>query len=269
MEKNINILIGGKLGDFLTTLQGVKGLCTARNVKANIFLIDIGWEFGFEKTYKELYPILKSQSYIEDFQMLTDYSLNPIQTESENSPIEIYNPKLIEEGYIYDDYLNSPLLYKACWADIYADLFGYKPVHSGRWLTFPKTDPTYANTVVIHRKFFPVRFSTEFPYDQIISENDSVVFASTNVNDYNEFPWKDRVPFVQVESLDQWFTLINSCAMYVGNLTAPVVIAQAMDKLRVVELPSNIDAYHWMGEERYNSKAKWFLNNYTHNLMQQ
>ena len=36
MEKTINILIGGKLGDFFITLQGVKGLCKSRNVKANI-----------------------------------------------------------------------------------------------------------------------------------------------------------------------------------------------------------------------------------------
>jgi hypothetical protein len=267
MKKTINIIIGGKLGDFLITLQGVKGLCKSRNVKANIFLIDIGWEFGFEKTYKDLYPILKSQSYIEDFQMLTDYSLNPIQNFSENSPIQVYNSKLIEEGYIVDDYLNAPLLYKACWAEIYADLFEYEPIHSGKWLTYSKTDPIYANTVVIHRKFSPGRFSTEFPYDQIISEYDSVVFASTNVNDYNKFPWKDQVPFIQVENLDKWFTLINSCAMYVGNLTAPVVIAQALDKLRIVELASNLDVFHWMGEERYTSKAKWFLDNHTNNLI--
>lgn len=49
MGKTINILIGGKLGDFLIALQGVKGLCKSHNVKANIFLIDIGWEFGFDK----------------------------------------------------------------------------------------------------------------------------------------------------------------------------------------------------------------------------
>jgi len=267
MEKTVNILIGGKLGDFLITLQGVKGLCKSRNVKANIFLIDIGWEFGFEKTYNDLYPILKNQSYIEDFQMLTDYDLDPIQTPKENSPIKIYNSKLIEEGYIFDDYLNSPLLYKACWADIYADLFKYEPVYNSKWLSSSKIDPTYVNTVLIHRKFSPIRFSTEFPYDQVISENDSVIFASSNIKDYEEFPWKDKVPFVHVKSLDQWFTLINSCAMYVGNLTAPVVIAQAMDKLRVVELPSNEDAFHWMGEEKYNPKAKWFLNNHTNNLI--
>ena len=246
MKKTVNVLIGGKLGDFLITLQGVKGLCKSRNVKANIFLIDIGWEFGFEKTYNDLYPI---------------------QTPNQNSPIKIYNSKLIEEGYIFDDYLNSPLLYKACWADIYADLFKYEPVHSGGWLSSPKIDPTYTNTVLIHRKFSPVRFSTEFPYDQVISENDSVIFASSNIKDYDEFPWKDKVPFIHVESLDQWFTLINSCAMYIGNLTAPVVIAQAMDKLRVVELPPNEDALHWIGEEKYTPKAKWFLNNHMNNLI--
>lgn len=264
--KNVNILIGGKLGDFLLGVYGAQLLCKSKNIKANIYMIDIGWELGIETAYKDLHPIITSQPYINDFQILTEYYLDPIQTPKQNSPIQIFNKKLIEEGYILDDYLRSPLLYKACWTDIYADMYGVLPLQNNVWLNFSKKDPKFENSVIIHRKFSPERFSTEFPYKEIIDQYDSVYFISANKNDYDQFPWKEGIEFIKIETLEQWFTVISSCSMYVGNLTAPVVMAQALDKMRIVELPFNEDAHHWIGEEKYSTNIKWFLNNNIHNL---
>jgi hypothetical protein len=263
---NINILIGGKLGDFLLGVYGAQLLCRSKNIKANIYMIDIGWDFGIRPTYDALYPILKNQAYINDFQILTDYYLDPIQTPTQNSPIRVHNEKLNNEGYIVDDYLNSKLLYKNCWSDIYSDMYKTPPIIDNIWLEFDKIDSKFKNSVIIHRKFSTERFNNEFPYDQIINNYDSVFFVSTNKNDYDQFPLKQNIEFIQVENLEQWFTIINSCSMYVGNLTAPVVIAQALNKLRIIELPFNEDAMHWMGEEKYSTNIKWFLNRNTHNL---
>jgi hypothetical protein len=264
---HFNILIGGKLGDFLLGLYGAYGISKKLNKKARIYMIDIGWDFGIQNTYDGLYPILMQQEYIDGFEILTDYDLDPIQTPQQNSPIQVFNKTLLGEGYIVDDYLNSPLLYKKCWSDIYSNLFDFSIQAPNSWIS---VDEQYSGTqgkVLIHRKFSQERFNTEFPYEQIIDKyENNVIFVSTNVGDYEQFPFKDRIPFIKVNSLLEWYSMIHSCEMFVGNLTAPIVIAHSMDKMRIVELPNNIDAYHWMGEEKYSKNIFWFLNNDNHNL---
>lgn len=263
---NVNILIGGKLGDFLLGVYGGYLLCKYKNIKINIYMVDIGWEFGIEKTYESLYSIIMAQPYVNDFQILTDYYLNPIQIPSQHEPIKVFNKKLIEEGYIVDDYLSSPLLYKACWTDIYSNMYNVKPTINDVWLTFDKIDFNFKKSVVIHRRFNPERMNVEFPYQQIIDTYDSIFFISFDENDYSQFEWKKNINFIKVENLIQWFTIINSCALYVGNLTGPTVIAHGLNKLRIIELPNVVDAYHWIGEEKYSTNMKWFLNDKLHNL---
>jgi len=262
-----NLLIGGKLGDFLLGVYGAHLHCRAKKLKVNIYMVDIGWDFGLKQTYDALYPILINQEFVNNFQILTNYKLDPIQTPHQNSPIQVFDQKLIEEGYLVDDYINSPLIYKACWSDLYANMYKTQPTINTAWLSFDKKDHQLANTVIIHRKSIEEkRFNPEFPYEQIIDSYESVIFASTNKKDYDAFPWKQSVDFLQIESLDHWFTVISSCSMYVGNLTAPVVIAHALDKMRIIELPFNADSAHWIGEEKYSTNIKWFLNNNNHNL---
>jgi hypothetical protein len=264
---NKNLIIGGKLGDFLLGVYGAKGLSERTGEKINIYMIDIGWELGIENTYKGLYPVLMEQDYINDFQILTDYDLDPIQTPTKNSPIKVYNKKLLEEGYIVDDYINSPLLYKKCWSDIYSHMFQFSINKPNSWIIFNKNSELTKNKVLIHRKYSTERFNAEFPYEEIIERYDgNVVFASTNINDYEQFPYKNKIPFLKVNTIEEWFTFINSCSMYVGNLTAPVVMAHAIDKLRIIELPNNLDAYHWMDETKYSNNIFWFLNKHTHTL---
>lgn len=264
----VNFLIGGKLGDFLIALYGVKGYCNLHKVKAKVHLIDIGWDFGIQNTYNALLPIMNQQEYISDFCILPSehYTLDPIQTPKQNSPIIILDEQLKRDGYISNNYLTSPLLYKKCWLDIYSTLYGFDVQQPTSWLTHNEIHSYYQDAVILHRKFVPERFSTEFPYEQIINSYDKVVFVSTNEVDYLNFPYKESVEFRKIDTISDWFTAINSCRMYVGNLTGPVVIAEALDKLRILELPYNEDAHHWIGGDKYTSNLKWFLNNSIHNL---
>lgn len=262
-----NVIIGGKLGDFLLGLYGAKGISDSTGKKINVYMVDIGWEFGIENTYNGLYPILVKQDYIADFQILTEYELDPIQTPQQNSPIKIFNKKLLDEGYIVDDYINSPLLYKSCWSEIYSDLFKFKIPKPNSWIKCDNTNEIAKGKVIIHRKYSQERFSSEFPYEDIIENyNGNVIFASTNVNDYEQFPHKEKIPFLKINTIEEWFSVINSCSMYVGNLTAPVVMAHSIDKLRIIELPNNVDAYHWIGETKYSDNLFWFLNRDLHTL---
>ena len=60
-------------------------------------------------------------------------------------------------------------------------------------------------------------------------------------------------------TLEDWFTSINSCQMFIGNLTGPTAISNALNKLRIIELPDTIDIYHTIGEEKYSKNISWFF----------
>jgi hypothetical protein len=262
-----NFIMGGKLGDFIQSLYAIKNICKQRGTRANVYICDIGWEFGIKNTYTELHPILMQQSYINSFNILEDYELDPIQTPHQNSPIVIRDQQILQDGYVdLGGYLRSPLLYKACWSDLYSHLYKFPIEGDHSWITYNKLDPKLENRILIQRKA-ATRINKDFPYDQIIEQyGDSLLFVSSNENDYSEFPYNSKVDFLKVVTLDDWFTTINSCNMIIANLSAPAAIANAMDKLRIIELPFTVDSYHCMGEERYTNNVFWYLNREYNNI---
>jgi hypothetical protein len=257
-----NFLMGGKLGDFLHSIFAVKQICQHKNIKADIYMYDIGWEFGIKNTYAELKPILEQQDYINSLNILQNYNLDPIQNPQQSTPIEVKDEKILAEGYIdLGNYIRSPWLYRACWSDIYSRTFDFPINEEYQWIKYDKINPDLKDKVLIQRKANVMR-NPAFPYEHIIDEygTDNVLFVSSTEKDYNEFPYKDKIEFYKVITLDEWFTAINSASVVVANLSAPAVMAHAMDKQRIIELPIEPDAYHCMGEEQYSKNIHWFLN---------
>ena len=261
-----NFLIAGKLGDFLHSLFAVKNLCEQNKYKANIYMVDIGWDFGIENTYQELRPILKKQEYINDVFILTDYYLDPIQTPERNSPIQVFNEQLKKEGYIFNEYIKSSLLYKTCWSEIYENFYNFKSTQA-QWFVYDKYDENLKGKILVHRKNNDMKNET-FPWEKICNQyKDNLIFISSNIADYDNFPWKEKMPFKSIVTLDDWFTSINSCEMIISNLTGPTDIAHALDKKRIIELPNRLDAMHCIGEEKYSHNIFWYLNENLHNLI--
>lgn len=261
-----NFIMGGKLGDFLHSMFAVKQMSERDGVKANVYMCDFGWEFGVETTHSELKPIMMKQDYIESFEIIRECEIDPIQRPEQSTPIRVKDRKILSEGYTdLGSYIRSPWLYKACWSEIYARTFGFEIQGDYAWIKWDKQNSDLTGKVLIHRRYNPVRMNQEFPYEQIIEEyKDQVVFVSSSEADYENFPHK--IPFLKVKTLDDWFTAINSCSLVVSNLTGPAVMAHALDKLRIVELPNVIDSRHCVGEEQYSDKVKWFVSHDFHNL---
>jgi hypothetical protein len=261
-----NFLMGGKLGDFLHAMFAVKHLCLKNNTKANVYMYNIGWEFGIQNTYAELTPIMAQQDYINSLNILTEYELDPIQTPEKNSLIKIYNDKLLSEGYIdLGTYVNSPYIYKTCWSELYSKTFDFSISGEYNWISYDKKINELSDKVLIHRRYNPIRLNHYFPHNQILEEyKDKVIFISSSEKDYKEYG--KNIPFLKVSTLDEWFTCINSCSLMVSNLSSPAVIAHAMDKLRIIELPNIIDAAHCIGEEKYSKKIYWYMDEKYNNL---
>jgi hypothetical protein len=248
----MKFLMGGKLGDFVHSLFAVKNLCELHNESADLYMYDIGWEFGIENTYQELYDIIMQQPYIKSFGIYDNYVKHEVPAE------------YIDLGR----YIDSELLYQTCWSNIYQNMFKFTINGDYKWLTYNKLDTILQNKILIQRKANVMR-NPDFPYEQLIDHygKDNVLFISSTINDYNEFPYKHLVEFYKVTTLDEWFTSINSCNMLIANLSAPAAIGHALDKKRIIELPNQIDFMHCIGEERYSDNVYWFLNENTHNLV--
>lgn len=263
-----NFIMGGKLGDFLHAMFAVKQICLDKKIKANIYMYDIGWEFGIKNTHSELLPIMLEQDYVNSFSILESYEIDSIQTPENNTPIRVLDKKLISEGYIdLGGYIRSPWLYKTCWSELYSKTFNFPISKNYSWISYQKINKELEDKVLIHRRNNPVRLNHDFPYDQILDQyKDRLIFVSGNQSDYEAFQYKDRIPFLKIVTLEDWFTSINSCSLIVSNLSSPAVMAHAIDKLRIIELPNIIDSVHCIGEEKYSNNVHWYINNQHNNL---
>lgn len=200
--------------------------------------------------------------------MLTNYELDPVQTPVQNSPIVVHGEKLLNEGFInLGEYIRSPLLYRACWSEIYSNAYGFDIGSPHQWMTYNKIDPALEDKVIIHRRYNPVRLNQRFPYKKIIADyQDQLIFASPSETDYEKFPYRSFMPFLKLNTLEDMFTVVNSCRMIVSNLTGITTIAHALDKLRIIELPDTPDAIHCIGEENYSRNLFWYLTDEVNNL---
>ena len=264
-----NFLMCGKLGDFLHAMFAVKHICYNNNIKANVYMYDIGWEFGINRTFNELLPIMLKQDYINSFNILESYEIDPIQTPQYNTPLNVFDTKLIADGYIdLGSYIRSPLLYTTCWSELYSKTYDFKINSEYKWISYDKINSDLQGKILIQRKA-NVMQNVRFPYDTIIEQygKENIIFISSTESDYDEFLYKDGIEFYKVTTLDEWFTAINSAGLIIANLSAPAVIAHAMDKQRIIELPDRADAIHCIGEERYSSNIFWYLNETSHNLI--
>jgi len=266
----VNFLMGGKLGDFLHSMFAVKQICQHKNAKANVYMYDIGWEFGIENTCDELKPILEQQDYINSLNVLESekYHLEPIQNQAQNTPITIFDEKLLQEGYIdLGRYIASPWLWKECWSDLYSKTFDFSISGDYQWIKYDKINPKIENKILIQRKA-NIKRNPKFPYREIIDNygKENILFISSSDTDYEEFPYKDEIPFYKLKTLDEWFTAMNSASMVIANLSAPAVMSHALDKVRIIELDETPDQFHCIGEEKYSQNVKWFVNEINNNL---
>jgi hypothetical protein len=259
-NKPLNILMSGKLGDFTHSLFAVHKICLTQNLKANLYMIDLGWDFGIKNTYQEYKPIIEAQSYINSFNILEGYNLDPIQTPKQSTPIEIF-----DKEFKYIDlmgYIRSPLLYKACWSEIYSNLFNFKiDKKTFKTIEFNEVDPKFENKIILHRRTTSLeRLSTKFPYEEILAiyKNDCI-FVSTSEKDYNLFPYKDGLEFYKINTLTDWYKTINSGNLFITNLSGPEAIASVLDVPRLIELPNLPDANHFFGEANYSDNMFFYL----------
>jgi hypothetical protein len=248
--KTINFLHSGKLGDFVHAMFAIKNICYKYNAIANIFIRPGDWTTDVYTTHKELYPIVSSQKYVNSFSILDHQDLNK------------------DAEYINLDFFReSKNLYKNSWTDMF--LLDYDLVFKDyRWIDFDETDRYFTNRIIINRKTSDLNIiNHNFPYQQIIDNYDTkpIFISSQNQQqDYYNFPFKDQCEHVIMNNIKDFFVAINSCKVFIGNLSGPLAIACSIDKHRIAELSNTFDHGHYISETKYSNNISWFLNSDTY-----
>jgi ADP-heptose:LPS heptosyltransferase len=245
----IDFVAGGMMGDFIQSLYALKNICKQKNEKANLYIANDGdiWKYGLQKAYDDLKDLINLQPYINKFEILPA-SFN-------KSFINLSDWRKIVA--ITHDQTGG---YNKCWTEVLSECYNFTISKQYQWL-FCSPNNISNNKIVIHRS---LHRHNNFPWKQIIDNSSyKILFLTSNIEEWNKFPFKNRNMEVhQASSITEMASIISSSKMFIGNQSAPFSIACALDVPRLVELDYD-PAKFYMDEIKYSDNISWFLNNST------
>lgn len=262
--KKINFISCGQIGDLFHQLFVIKSICLENNAKANLYIADLSYNlcvggnftFDLNKTYEDTKEIIKSQPYIDSYEILDE----SIQFES-----KICNCGFKDNCFTPNDtfiHLNYwRLVYaqqRKCWTNLLSDYFQFKPLQN-KYLETNKIDKNVIGKILIHNS--NKRHNYEFPWETILNTEKDILFISTDISEYESFRFKRESinPYI-VNNLNDMVNAIGSCELFIGNQSAPLAIASALDVPRIAELHSSSYEFY-VNEEKYSDNISWFVNN--------
>jgi hypothetical protein len=250
----IKFLCCGRMGDFFHQMYSIKRICEVRGEKAHLVIggdeISPASDFSkpLDQAVRDLKSLLDAQEYI--------------------GKVEYYSGQNLEEfDYYPSRYRNSPLLFKSCWTNIHNDLFGLEENYDyGSWIN---VEPDYGlgRKVLINRSKktnshgYPDRCTNIIDWNYLI-ENNECIFIAFDPDQYRVFLDEispsliQKLEFALYDSVLDFCRAISGCKFFIGNQSAPLAIAQALNVPRLGEL-SNGDSVHYVGEEKFFPLMNW------------
>ena len=216
----IKYIAGGLLGDFVHQLSIINEKFRETGRKADLYLANIGdpFRFGLEKAYADTQKIVCAQPYISTYQ--------------------IFNGESIDINL--SEWRDSPLVFKENWKIVFHSIYNVD-WGSHSWLSLPKI-PYYRDTIIIsYTPRRPIKETEVF----ISLKNRSVLFLTFDFNEYLEFSKITHTNFdcLKLNSLEQMASIINSCALFIGNMSAPLTLALATHKKCIVMFNDDVEGF--------------------------
>jgi hypothetical protein len=232
-NKTLNMISGGKLGDFIHQLYIPAIIYNVYNIKTNLYISEIGdrFSFGLENTFNELHDIISKQEYINTFEIYNNQNINFNLSFWRNE-----NPQLCWTEKLSSTYLQSANF----------------NIRNFQIIKNVKNIKKYNNSLIINRSLDHRRHSANDLYIKYIHEygKENSFFIYTDVNQYVNFPHKNLVQPLYIDNIQDLFKIINSCSLFCGNLSAPMAIAYALMKNIVCEI-GYVDGDSYKNEKKY------------------
>lgn len=218
----ITYLMGGLFGDFIQSLSVVNEKFYKTGRKGIIYISNKGHHFnnGIENTYNDTYSIIKNQNYIKDYIIFNNHTYDIDLTSWRDD---------IDAVYISNPTFN--------WMDIYKNKYnidwGYE-----KWLTVENNDK-WKDSILVNTTNYRWPNDIDFNLLQQTYENE-IIFIGSDIGQYQHFIQTTslNIPFYNCSTFYELSTAIHSCKLFVGSLSAPLAIAHACHKDRIIGLNS-------------------------------
>jgi hypothetical protein len=210
--KPITYIAGGMFGDFIQCLSIINEKFYETGRKGILYISNKDEHFrnGIEHTYHDTYSVIMNQPYIHEYKIHND------------EPYEID----------LNNWRGNPLLYTMNWFYFFSNIYSVQ-WGKRKWLNVP-TDDTWKNKVVINTTHY--RWPDYINYSLLYElYADDLIFISSNIYEHYFFEQNTnlRVNYYKCEDFLELSTIINSCKLFVGALSAPLSIAHALHKERI------------------------------------
>jgi len=212
---------GGLLGDFIHQLSVINEMFINTNRKGILYINnfkDCPFRYEISKTYKDTYKLVTEQNYILEYKIYNN---------------EKYDINLSSWRY-------SNLLYKTTWDKIFIDTYKIS-WGINKWINVGKDDK-WKDMILINKSSYRDCNNINFSY---INEKygNKTKFVCFNIEEYNNFCNTFNIYNIELCQLDNLYDLcvaINSCKLFIGNLSSPLAFAYALHKKSIVGIPLNI-----------------------------
>ena len=236
MDKELNMISGGRLGDFVHQLYIPAIIYKENGIKTNLYMAEVGdiFSFGLHNTFNEIKEIILKQPYINKFQIYA----------GENIDVNLSQWRAGHIGY--------------CWTErLMGCYFGnYSPtVKNFQIIDNIDKIECFKDSLIINRSLERGRHGNKDVYIKNIEnyKKEKRYFLYTDINQYNAFPHKNLVQPICVKNIKNMFEIINSCSLFIGNLSAPMAVAYSLMKNIICE----IGPMDWIS---YKDEIKYYSN---------
>lgn len=254
-NSNIIYLSGGLLGDFINQLSIINENYILTGKKGILYLVEnfpmgiqydannprhnIGWRFGINKIYDEIKDIILQQEYILDF--------------------KIYNNEVLDNYIHLSQWRLSSLLHKTTFYEIFKSEYNVE-WGKHKWLNLPINDK-YKDYILITTS--ERRYNFNFNFNFLKNYNKKIYFATTDINEYNNFKKISNINYelLYFDNLLDYWIAINSCYLFVSNLSSFSSIAMALN-INNITLLATEDSIHFKNLQN----LKWFKSKDENNL---
>jgi hypothetical protein len=230
---------GGLLGDFFHQLSVINELFLNTGRKGILYIgNDIGGEnfkYDLNKTYQDTYRLITEQKYIKEYSIFNNQENN----------INLSNWRC------------SNLLWIHNWHTIFSNTYNIE-WGKNKWLDVP-IDTAWNDTILFSTTLYRTTFYR--PIKNLHDEHFEELFLKygkrikfmdldpEQTNIFNEKYGCFAIDIFKPSNLYEAVVAINSCKIFIGNLSSPLAIAYCLHKKCVVGLSNLIDDGHHFGLE--------------------
>jgi hypothetical protein len=222
---------GGLLGDFIQSLSVVCENFYNSGRKGIIYISNRGDPFrnGLEQTYNDTYSTIIKQKYVNDYKIHM----------GEPYFIDLTAWRHLRNLNHNNWHHNYTMLYNIDWG-------------KHKWMDVEYNDK-WKNKIVVNttERRWPIFLDFTLLYHKY---KDDLIYISSDIHEYNIFCQKTnlQIEYYNITDFAELCSAIGSCKLFVGNLSAPLSIAHALNTNRICALVGG-----WDDPLNYNLDKIW------------